>query len=82
MKEIILDCNGIETPAQLHRALSGALAFPAWYGNNLDALFDCLCEVEASLTLQGWETLGAWKEGFRLTFLDAARENPLFTYKE
>ena len=82
MKEIIVDCTGLETPGQLHEKLKTALSFPEWYGNNLDALFDCLCEAEAILALQGWQTLGAWFEGFRLTFLDAAQENPMFTYKE
>lgn len=82
MKEIIIDCAGLENPGQLHEKLRYAFDFPEWYGNNLDALFDCLCEAEASLTLQGWQTLGVWFEGFRLTFLDASQENPMFTYKE
>lgn len=82
MKEIIINCAGVETPAQMHKKLKDALLFPEWYGNNLDALFDCLCEAEVSLTLQGWKTLGKWREGFWSTMLDAAQENPLFTFKE
>lgn len=82
MKEIIIDCAGLENPGQLHEKLKHAFDFPEWYGNNLDALFDCLCEAEASLTLQGWQSLGVWFEGFRLTFFDAMQENPMFTYKE
>ncbi len=28
-----------------HPALAGAFGFPPYYGNNLDALFDCLTEI-------------------------------------
>ena len=29
----------------LHRALAEGLHFPAWYGGNLDALHDCLTDL-------------------------------------
>ena len=32
-------------PAQMHRDLAHALSFPAYYGNNLDALNDCMFGV-------------------------------------
>ena len=59
MNTITIDCSPITTPAALHMQLANALAFPAWYGHNLDALFDCLSEVDAdtTLTLTNWHDL-------------------------
>jgi hypothetical protein len=40
-----LDASGWTSDAGLHSDLAAALAFPAWYGHNLDALADCLDDV-------------------------------------
>lgn len=37
------DCGSIP---QALRHLGKALAFPDWYGGNLDALYDCLCDPD------------------------------------
>ncbi len=73
MNEIILPCAGYNKE-ELHQALKSALHFPQWYGNNLDALYDCLTEVfeETHLTLLDFPPL----PGFRETLEDAAKENP------
>ena len=47
MNEIIIDCSTVESKADLHAALASALSFPDHYGNNLDALYDCLMELGA-----------------------------------
>ena len=80
MKEIIIDCAKVCDKAQLHRALKEALSFPDWYGNNLDALYDCLTEMEEDthLTLADWEQIAPWAAGFKDVFDDAAQENPCF----
>ena len=44
MKNITIDCAEIPDKAALHQALAQALRFPEYYGNNLDALRDCLME--------------------------------------
>ncbi len=44
MEQIKIDCKDISTPAQFHKALAKALDFPDYYGENLDAMFDCLTE--------------------------------------
>ncbi|MBX3221371.1 MAG: barstar family protein [Labilithrix sp.] len=43
-----LDCLGWEDPKEMHRALAAALSFPAYYGMNLDALNDCMSDVDVS----------------------------------
>lgn len=68
MHKIIIDCSALSRDA-LHRVLAEKLAFPNWYGNNLDALYDCLTDLEEEthLILQNLQD-----DGFRLTVLEAA----------
>ena len=82
MKIVNIDCAGITDARQLHEILARALAFPGWYGNNLDALYDCLTAVkeETVITLCGTQSLGRWETPFLRVLADAARENPRFTY--
>ncbi|NJL76054.1 MAG: hypothetical protein HC892_14575 [Saprospiraceae bacterium] len=50
--EIILDGNNIKTVEDFHREIKNVLDFPDHYGNNLDALWDCLTSwIEAPLVL-------------------------------
>ena len=81
MKRVTLDCRGVTDARHLHEALKEALGLPDWYGHNLDALFDCLTELdeETLLVLLGWKE-SAYSGGFELVFADAAMENPVFTY--
>ncbi len=72
---MIIDCALLSDAAALHRALAEALAFPDWYGNNLDALYDCLTDLEEThLTLTSFP---AWAQGFQAVMEDAMVENPL-----
>ena len=82
MREIILDCSAISCAKQLHKALKEALQLPEWYGHNLDALMDCLTELEEDthLILQNWDAAAEYSERFASTFADAAAENEGFTY--
>lgn len=70
MKHITIDCRSFADKAALHKALAENLSFPHWYGHNLDALYDCLTELEEPihLTLRNFTDPG----GFRDTMLDAA----------
>jgi len=78
MKHITIDCRQIETSCQLHAAFAEALDFPAWYGNNLDALHDCLTSLseETEITLSYFSSLPGFSGGFRRVLLDAEAENP------
>ena len=44
MKEVTLDCRGFVPRSEVHKVFADALSFPDHYGNNLDALHDCLME--------------------------------------
>ena len=83
MKEITLDCRGFIPRSELHRILAEALSFPDHYGNNLDALHDCLTSLpeETRLILQNWETaevgLGRYALGLKRVLEDSQEENPL-----
>ena len=45
MRIIEADCRRIETPEALQVYLGYVLRTPAWYGRNLDALYDILTET-------------------------------------
>ena len=42
---VILDAQKLEEKEQAHRYLKQVMGFPDYYGNNLDALYDCLSEI-------------------------------------
>lgn len=78
--EITIDCGGIATKRELHECIAEALHFPDWYGCNLDALMDCLTDLdETTVVLIGRERVGFDADGFWETFEDAERENPNLT---
>ena len=77
----LIDGAVIETREQLHDTLSEQLALPAYYGRNLDALFDCLTDIREDTQLQLvhaealFAHLGVYADV--LTVLrDACAENP------
>lgn len=80
-----LSCQRIATPEDFHNALSSLLSFPDYYGNDLDALYDCLTdkatEAPFALALHHWDALEE-KIGiprcvaFRHVFSDVAADSP------
>lgn len=81
MKKITIDCAVIDSRAAFHQAFAEAFSFPEWYGNNLDALYDCLTDIseETGLYLLHWDTLesilGNYALGAKKAALHAASEN-------
>ncbi len=63
-----------------HDYLKEALDFPDYYGKNLDALYDCLCEigVETEIVLINSDEVS---KDLIDTFIDASAENELLTFK-
>ena len=80
MKQVTLDCSKMTVPDEVHDLFAQALDFPDWYGHNLDALMDCLTDLdETAITLTGWRELGFPAEGFWQVFRQAATDNPDLT---
>ncbi len=79
MDYIVIDCSYVTGAQSLHDALQVALDLPDYYGKNLDALFDCLTDINrpVHLVLAHFELLGEWTHGFKAVFHDACQENPL-----
>lgn len=42
----IFECSVWLSKSEMHEALSCGLELPSYYGRNLDALNDCLCDIE------------------------------------
>lgn len=47
MTVIMLDVDHMQEEKKAHAYLKEKLGFPDYYGNNLDALYDCLTEQQA-----------------------------------
>ena len=81
MERIQLDCSQMTDRAAAHDYLASALDFPAWYGKNLDALYDLLTghipPMELEL-LHPWEleSMGDYGHSLLETMQDAAIDNP------
>ena len=78
-----VDCENLLFPDQAHEYLARVLALPAYYGKNLDALYDCLTERgPCTIVLAGAEVLRQWG-GFGGRVLaaieQAAEANPALT---
>ena len=53
MNTITLDFNGIKSYLALHQYFKEVFSLPDYYGNNLDALWDCLyCYYDSSTTIE------------------------------
>jgi len=46
MHEVILDEKSLGSLGDAHDVLAAGLGFPAYYGRNLDALWDCLGDLD------------------------------------
>lgn len=79
---VIVDGALILNREMLHDTLSTALRLPAWYGRNLDALYDCLTDVqeETVVILRDRaaleEHLGGYGRRFLKLLEEVSWENP------
>ena len=82
---ITLNGNKMTSKEVLHRYLVRKLTLPEYYGNNLDALHDCLTELSEDVHLDVIHTdrilhcLDAYGEGFLAVLRDSADENTHLT---
>ena len=80
MKRVWIDGKHITDMASLHSLVALSLGFPSYYGNNLDALYDCLTDLfeETEITVTNAEYLKSSLEkgnAFLNVLKQAAEEN-------
>ena len=81
----VLDSGSVGNRETLHRVLAAGLQFPDWYGGNLDALHDCLTEINqpTELVIRGGDALetalGNYAAAFRRVLTDSAAQNDALT---
>ena len=76
MKKIILDGNILADITQVHEYLKETLDFPEYYGKNLDALHDCLTDLEnVEITITAPKEDGAIFQKVSRVFKAADRAN-------
>lgn len=82
MKEFIIDCAMMTDRESAHEYLAQALELPDYYGKNLDALHDCLCELapcRVTLSnLPALSVLGEYGDALKSVFLDISLETSDF----
>ena len=76
MLHIILNGAQLSTREEMHAYLAKMLHLPAYYGNNLDALHDCLTEIgeEKELILLNWDAYDHTRRA-ACVMQDCAEEN-------
>jgi len=87
MRHVFIDGSSVSSMAEIHAILARELDFPAWYGNNLDALHDCLTELTEETGIYVlhpqalMSTMGPTYVRFFRVLADAAEENPYLQIK-
>ena len=79
MEKIILDGEKMTEKTAAHEHIAEVMAFPEWYGNNLDALWDMLSEsgereIELVNSAAMLNALGSYGCRLLQCFFDAAAE--------
>lgn len=77
----LIDGTAIHSREELHDALMEQLALPAYYGRNLDALFDCLTDIHEPIDIvlrapdELFAHLGVYADILQAVLQDAEGEN-------
>ena len=84
MKNVSLDAKKMVEKEKMHDYLAKKFDLPEHYGRNLDALFDCLCEINepTPIKLKNENALdSATKESLIQLFHDVCNENELVKFE-
>lgn len=74
---IVLDAANMTEKEAAHAYLKKALALPDYYGSNLDALYDCLTELEdTEIQFVNLDAAGGYFAKVLSVFQEAQEENP------
>lgn len=86
MTEITLKATRLKSKTSAHKYLKEQLALPDYYGANLDALWDCLMEIDSPTTIRitGLDALGGemgFVDDLVELFSDAQDENEMINFE-
>lgn len=84
MKIVILDAKKMLEKEKMHEYFAKKFDLPEYYGRNLDALFDCLCEINEPtlIKLKNEDDLqGDTKESLIRLFHDVCNENEMVKFE-
>lgn len=86
MKQITLEAARLKSKAGAHKYLKERLALPEYYGANLDALWDCLMEIDSPtlVRISGLSELGenmGFADDLIELFSDAQDENEMIKFE-
>lgn len=71
-----LDAQKMDGPEAAHAYLKEMLAFPDYYGNNLDALYDCLTDLgDTEVRFVNTDDAPEYFRKVQRVFADAAGQN-------
>ena len=84
MKSVILDAKKMLEKEKMHEYFANKFDLPEYYGRNLDALFDCLCEINEPMLIklknENFLDSGT-KESLTRLFRDICNENDLVKFE-
>ena len=77
MMRVVLDALRLQRKDEAHKYLREALNFPEYYGGNLDALHDCLTELDDTVLefVNADKVSGGYFARVMGVFKDSAEEN-------